>query len=513
MNPPVGKHSPGYPGNIFPVGAIFAERYRMLGVIGKGGMGTVYLAEHTELARKVAIKVLRPEWSADPPSAKRFRVEARTVSALGHPNIVQVFDAGALADGRLFLVMEHLDGRDLAREFASSRTFDVRRACALLRQVALALGTAHRAGVVHRDVKPSNVMVVRHAHGEVAKVLDFGIAANAALTDAAERLTDPGSLIGTPAYMAPEQAADQPPTPAFDVYAVGVMLYELLTGVLPFTGATAFEVLSLKLNRPAAPVDRRRPGLPPLLIKLVADCLATDPAARPTDGDALAARFDEVLAAMQSDSASGSRPAVRRVAPRQRRGAARWVSAGLVAAIVFAVAHVIALLSPDTAIAERNLEVADATPDLQPLAEPEPPHVEQQPALQPAAPQPAPQPAPSAAAATLTPAKAPPPTLAKVAAVKSRAKPAPQTGDAYLTPRCQRIRTSAEEARRTQLWSALRDNSRQHECWASAAEARKLQTKAFMELGDFSSCIATGENLRDPEVQQWLKVCQKRAGG
>jgi hypothetical protein len=506
MNPPVGKHSPGHPGHIFAVGAIFAERYRMLGVIGKGGMGTVYLAEHTELARKVAIKVLRPEWSADPPSAKRFRVEARTVSALGHPNIVQVFDAGALAGGRLFLVMEHLDGRDLARELASTRTCDARRACVLLRQVALALGTAHRAGVVHRDIKPSNVMVVRHAEGEVAKVLDFGIAANAALTDVAERLTDPGSLVGTPAYMAPEQAADQPPTPAFDVYAVGVMLYELLTGALPFTGTTAFEVLSLKLNRSAPPVDRRRPGLPPLLVKLVADCLATDPAARPADGDALAARFDEVLAAMQSDSAPISRLAVRSATPRQRRGAVRWVSAGLVAAIVFAVAHVVALLSPDTAIAERKLEVAAATPDARPLAEPEPPRVE---------PQPAPRPTPSTAAppAPVMLTKAPPPAPARVTAVTSRAKPTPRTSDAHLTPRCQRIRTGAEEARRTQRWSTLRDNSRQQECWASATEARKLQTKAFMELGDFSSCIAAGDHLRDPEVQQWLKVCQKRAGG
>jgi hypothetical protein len=513
MNPPVGKHPFGHPGNLFAVGAIFAERYRMLGVIGKGGMGTVYLAEHTELGRKVAIKVLRPEWSADPPSAKRFRVEARTVSALGHPNIVQVFDAGALADGRLFLVMEHLDGRDLARELASTRTFDVRRACVLLRQTSLALGTAHRTGVVHRDVKPSNVMVVRHAHGEVAKVLDFGIAANAALTDVAERLTDPGSLIGTPAYMAPEQAADQPPTPAFDVYAVGVMLYELLTGVLPFTGSTAFEVLSLKLNRAAPPVDRRRPDLPPLLVKLVADCLATDPAARPADGDALVARFDEVLAAMQCDSAHSVRPAARTATPRLRRGAERWVSAGLVAAIVFAVAHVVALLSPDTAIAERSLAVAAATPYPEPLAEPEPPRVEPQPALQPI--EPAPRPAASAAppSAPVMLAKAPPPAPARVAAVRSRAKPTPQVADAYLTPRCQRIRASAEEARRTQLWSLLRDNSHQHECWASAAEARKLQTKAFMELGDFSSCIATGQNLRDPEVQQWLKVCRKRAGG
>lgn len=488
-------------------GTSFAERYRMLGMIGKGAMGKVYLAEHTELGRRVAVKVLQAEWSSQPVAVRRFRVEARTMGALGHPNIVQVFDAGALPDGRLFLVMEHLDGHDLARELATARSLETGRACVLMRQVALALGAAHRLGIVHRDVKPSNVMLVRRPDGERAKVLDFGIAANTALSDGAERLTDPGSLLGTPAYMAPEQATDRPPTPAFDVYAAGVMLYQLLTGALPHRATTAFELLSLKLGRTAPPVDARRPGLPPLLVKLVADCLAIDPASRPADGDALVARLDEVLADMRTEALCSTEVARPSRAVRRRRAAPRWTNAALVAASVLGVAHVLTLLSQDPANAG-PVEVVASTLDSRPLASAcaEPPLPAQEPAPPVAAARERSPVSSSAPSAPVVLAEAP----TRVATAPSRARP---RSGADLTPRCQRVRTVAEEARRTQQWSLLRDHSRQQECWASVAEARKLQTKASMELGDFAGCVTAGERLKDPEVQQWLKLCRKRAHG
>jgi serine/threonine protein kinase len=495
----------------FEPGTIIADRYRVLGVIGKGGMGTVYLAEHLEVGRKVAIKVLLAEWSAHQSIARRFRVEARTAGSLGHPNIVQVFDAGALPDGRLFLAMENLEGRDLARELDSVRTLEARRACVLMRQVAMALGAGHRAGIVHRDVKPSNVMLVPQPDGEVAKVLDFGIAANAALNAAStDRLTDPGSLMGTPEYMAPEQATNTPPTPAFDVYAVGVMLYELLTGALPFTAMHTFELLTLKLNRAAPSIDKKRPELPPLLVDLVADCLAIDPAKRPADGDALVVRFDEVLADMRRSSSQlghaivATRPIKTMISvPRPRQSLARRWLIPAVAGLAAAAGAVLAIslreppLEAEPAEVVPEVEPPAETPKPEPLpvVEPAPPPIEPQ-KIEPTEPLPAvipPDPAPTG--------KTPKTTHKSV-----------KTGDEYLTPRCQRVRQTAEEARRTQRWSVLRDNSKQRECWASEIEARRLLTKAAMELGDFSACISAGKGLKDPEVQGWLKVCQKRAG-
>ncbi|HEY8375018.1 MAG TPA: serine/threonine-protein kinase, partial [Nannocystis sp.] len=195
-----------YGADISP-GTILVDRYRVLQVLGRGGMGHVYLGEHLEIGRKVAIKVLLSRWSETESIVRRFKAEARTASSIGHPNIVQVFDAGSLPDGRLFLVMEYLPGRDLEVEMIEVGRFEVERACHLMRQIALALGAGHRAGIIHRDLKPGNVMLVEQGGEEVVKVLDFGIAANAGLVlKSGERLTDPGSLMGTPEYMAPEQA-------------------------------------------------------------------------------------------------------------------------------------------------------------------------------------------------------------------------------------------------------------------------------------------------------------------
>jgi len=522
----------------FPPGTVLVERYRVIQVLGRGGMGSVYLAEHIEVGRKVAIKVLLSQWSQTDSIVRRFRAEARTASAIGHPNIVQVFDAGILPDRRLFLVMEHLAGRDLEAELIELVALEPRRSCVIMRQIALALGAGHRAGIVHRDLKPSNIMLVPQPDGEAVKVLDFGIAANGGLiVGGAERITSPGSLMGTPEYMAPEQATNMPARPTFDVYAMGVMLFEMLSGDIPFSASNAFELLAFKLNRPAPSIETRRPDLPPSLVKLIADCLATDAAERPLDGDAVAARLDTVLHEMRRHSlalshrlgttpsgephpadtlgaaaaiaaASASLPPLKPTPgttlaplsrPASRKQTAVTLLLGLLAVGGLALAvwllrapppepppELAAVVPPTPAPVAPPPVPKDTSPPTPPLVEPPP--------VEPAPEEPAP----------------PPEGVGARPTVKAAARPG---HDAHLTPRCQRVRTSAETARRSQRWAILRDYSRQRECWASASEARKLETKALMELGDFTGCMSVGKGLKDQEAQGWLKLCQKRVGG
>ncbi|MCY1069822.1 serine/threonine-protein kinase [Nannocystis sp. RBIL2] len=488
-------------------GTLIDGRYRIVAAIGEGGMGAVYLAEHAEVGRQVAIKVLNPEPSARASIARRFRAEACKAGSLGHPHLVEVFDAGALPDGRLFVVMEHLEGRNLAHELEEVLVFDAERACVLMRQVALALAAAHGAGIVHRALKPSSVMVATQPGGEVVKLLDFGLAAKLALGGESGEHSEAGAHSSPADYMAPEQATSVAATPALDVYAFGVMLYELLSGSLPFTARHAFELLNFKLLHAAPSIDARRPGLPPRLVRLIADCLSIDPATRPADGAALVPRLDAVLADLRRQAPLAVEDAAMLIAPARRR---RGWPAVLAIGMVLAAGVAFVTWSPDAIEAEPT-----ATPPASPPPAAVPATLEPQPVVAPPAapapvvappPEPAPSPRKSEASAKPSPRRPAqdPEVAAPTAAVST-------DDEAHLTPRCQRIRTKASEARRAQRWSVLRDQSRHRECWASEVEARKLQTKAAMELADFSGCLAFGSELRDPEVQEWLKLCRIRS--
>ncbi len=256
---------------------LLADRYQLQDLLGSGAMGEVWRAEDRLLGRTVAVKLLRTDEAAD---AERFRLEARTAGRLNHPNVVGVYDFGS-HHGRLYLVMELVDGWSLAQERSLRGALDPQEAAALAAQVASGLAAAHRQGVIHRDVKPANVML---SAGRTAKIADFGIARFA--DEAAAGLTATGKIIGTADYLAPERALGRPAHSASDVYSLGCVLYELLTGRPPFRGSTPLAVVQQHVDVPPAPPARLRPGIPQRLSDYVLLLLAKEPAHRPTADEA-----------------------------------------------------------------------------------------------------------------------------------------------------------------------------------------------------------------------------------
>ncbi|RMH40181.1 MAG: serine/threonine protein kinase, partial [Deltaproteobacteria bacterium] len=284
-----------------PVGREVAGRYRIVEKLGEGGMGAVFRAEQIALSRTVALKVLRAELSADPGLVRRFHAEARLAARLNHPNTVTLFDFGQDDDGSLFIAMEYVEGHSLREELVASGALPPVRALRIAEQVCASLADAHAHGIVHRDLKPDNVMLTqRGSKTDIVRVLDFGIAK---LRD--ERndgtsipMTQQGDLIGTPQYMAPEQIRGEQVDTYTDVYALGAMLYEMVTGRLPFEGKTVLAILSKHITEdPVPPSQRRRDlGVPPAVDALVLDCMRKEPRERPADMEALGERIARLRA-------------------------------------------------------------------------------------------------------------------------------------------------------------------------------------------------------------------------
>jgi serine/threonine-protein kinase len=277
-------------------GEILAGKYRILRLIGEGGMGQVYEAEHVTVGRRFAVKFLRPHLASNEEALARFRREARAAGALDSEQIATVFDFDMAADGSPFLVMEYLEGRSLGQLLAEEGPLPVPRAASALLQVCRGLEVAHAAGILHRDLKPDNLFVVRRADGsERVKILDFGIAK---LMYSAEPLPiQTGGAIGTPFYMAPEQArGDKAVDERIDVYALGVILYELLSGEKPHPGDCGNAVLAHVLTKSAVRLDTVRSGLPPSLVELVHRALAFEPSDRPPTVKALGRELEDFVA-------------------------------------------------------------------------------------------------------------------------------------------------------------------------------------------------------------------------
>jgi serine/threonine-protein kinase len=235
------------------IGTLAAGRYRIIKQLGEGGMGKVYLAEHIAIEKRVALKVLRAEYATKGEIVKRFQQEAISASRIKHPNVLDVFDFGQLENGCFYLAMEFLAGNDLADEITRRRVLDPATGIRVSMQICRALAAAHANGVVHRDMKPENVFLQRTADGEeIVKIVDFGIAQlrskDDAVTETKRRLTRTGMIFGTPEYMAPEQASGKHADLRADIYAVGIIMYEIFTGAVPFTGETFLGVLTKHLN-------------------------------------------------------------------------------------------------------------------------------------------------------------------------------------------------------------------------------------------------------------------------
>ena len=282
------------------------KRYKLLAPLGAGGMAVVHKAQDLSLGRLVAVKILRENLTGDPEFLTRFQQEARAAANLTHPNIVTVHDFGR-DGGRYYIVMEYIEGKDLKTLIKESAPFKVERALDLAIQVCAGVGYAHRAGLVHCDVKPQNIMVT--ADGRV-KITDFGIARALASLHPGET-TD--VVWGSPQYYSPEQAAGEAPTPASDVYSIGIVIYEMLAGRLPFVASTQQALAMMHLREEPPLLTLFNPALPETLERIVHKVLAKEPSARYRTADQLGRilisyreRGEDLTAAQPAASAPAS---------------------------------------------------------------------------------------------------------------------------------------------------------------------------------------------------------------
>jgi serine/threonine-protein kinase len=264
---------------------LFDKRYRIMRKLGSGGMANVYLAEDQELGRRVAIKILNERHAGDEQFIERFRREAKNAAGLSHQNIVSIYDRGE-AEGTYYIAMEYLDGRSLKELILSRGPAPVSVAVDYARQILSALRFAHRNGIVHRDIKPHNVLVDAEGH---VKVTDFGIA-----RAGASQMTEEGSIIGTAQYLSPEQARGTTVDQTSDLYSLGIVLYEMLTGEVPFTGDSPVEIAMKHLSATPPPLREKRPDVPKALELVVLRALAKDPAQRYQSAEEMDADLERV---------------------------------------------------------------------------------------------------------------------------------------------------------------------------------------------------------------------------
>jgi hypothetical protein len=330
------------------VGQVVAGRFLVEELVGTGGMGKVYKARHLSLDRSVCIKLLKPALLEDPTLVGRFEREAKAASRLNHPNVIQVIDFGRTEDGGLYIAMEYVPGKDLRSVLRDEWPLDEARLCNIIAQVLSALGEAHAHNVIHRDLKPENIMVEpRRGEADFVKVLDFGIAK--ILDSELPGLTRADVVCGTPQYMAPEQATGSQLDNRCDLYAVGVILYQLATGQLPFDGPNSMDVLNKHVNDLPMPPRQRQPNAPisEAMEKLILRALEKDPMDRPQTAEQFRMLALNVTRKVQAEALMEKRTRVLTPLPKTdpmqmapvlpvRRPRGRWVLAALAALVVLA---------------------------------------------------------------------------------------------------------------------------------------------------------------------------------
>jgi|JI10StandDraft_1071094.scaffolds.fasta_scaffold06297_8 tRNA A-37 threonylcarbamoyl transferase component Bud32/uncharacterized membrane protein YgcG len=345
--PPPASDKPRVEENL--IGTTLLGRYTILRKIGQGGMGVVYEATHTLIGKRVAVKVLLDKYARKEQIVARLEQEARLASAIGHEHIIDITDFGQTDDGRTFVVMEFLEGESLGEILAREGPLPEERILGIAIQVAGALGAAHAKGIVHRDVKPENVFVLRRKDRDFVKVVDFGISKSLRASDTGDdespRLTQTGMVLGTPLYMSPEQArGDEALDHRIDLYALGVILYEIATGRVPFTGANYLSIISQVLNEDPKPPRALRPELSDELEAIILKSLDKDRERRYQTTDELLAD----LTALHDDPTHSTQRA-RISGPRRRNAGKRstlrtlaWVAvvAGIVGGVAVTVTTV-----------------------------------------------------------------------------------------------------------------------------------------------------------------------------
>lgn len=284
------------------IGRTLDGKYRLEYQVGIGGMAVVYLATRLHIGDSVAVKVLNTGVPLSDVDLQRFELEARSAAKIKHPNIVSIFDFGTTSDGLMYLVMELLEGSSLERELEEKTFLDVDRALELMQPMCEAVNAAHAEGLIHRDLKPSNILLHRLKDGsEIVKVVDFGVAKLTNVNDTAykERLTKTGYLVGTPHYMSPEQIREQEITLKSDIYSLGVIIYEMLTGCLPFNSDNVIDLLLAHLENSAKPIREITPNIPAGVDEAVLQALSKDPKKRQSSAREL---YQQIVTSIRGDN-------------------------------------------------------------------------------------------------------------------------------------------------------------------------------------------------------------------
>jgi serine/threonine protein kinase len=320
-----GNDQPASSGSL--VGRVIDGKYRIEALLAEGGIGSIYRARRLLIGDEVAVKTLQADWASDAEMLERFRREAQTAARLKHPNVVTIHDFGRTADGQLYLVMELVEGRNLREMMRGREPLAADFVAGILEQISAALDEAHRHGIVHRDLKPENIVLAGGTAGWRVKVLDFGIAHWRDLAAGVATLTQTGAVLGTPRYMSPEQCLGQEIDGRSDVYTLGVMLFEMLTGAPPFNSPTIVELITQHIHQKPPTPRTLNPNIPPAIEQVILQALSKQRETRQPTAGALARQFAAALQPSQpmaapaptSKDPSATLPRQRPIRPRSIR--------------------------------------------------------------------------------------------------------------------------------------------------------------------------------------------------